>query len=131
MTDAEKKFLRSFLKEMEDELAFVTEEHDRHRATAQLSSITNFEIAHARNMAILYRSKRDMMERVIRGYKELFAEDLFPTCERCNLPVSDEDSAGPGSNLHMSCVKQPCDHADDCPLDYCEPLCPDRAKGEK
>jgi len=113
VTDQEKKSLRSFLKEMEREYYLASIDHKNAPCGA---------------MALYHTGAEKMVERLLESYKAQFSEDLYPTCEVCNLPVSDEDSAGPGSNLHMSCVKPPCDHADDCPLDYCEPLCPDRAK---
>ena len=86
MTDQEKKSLRSFLKEMEGE----------RRDAIQQSN----------------RSRVGLLSRLIESYKETFAEDIFPACEVCSLPVPDEDSAGPGSNLHMSCYDKMLDEGE-------------------
>ncbi|OHD26873.1 MAG: hypothetical protein A2Y38_15480 [Spirochaetes bacterium GWB1_59_5] len=86
MTDQEKKSLRSFLKEMEDSLA----------------KWKDFEItSHVQGLYV--NGRKDEVRQHISSFREMFAETIFPTCEVCNLPVSDEDSAGPGSNLHKEC----------------------------
>ena len=97
MTGQEKKSLRSFLKEMENEHARATRDHK----TAPRDA-----------MALYYTGAEKMAERLLASFKELFSEDLFPTCEVCNLPVSDEDSAGPGSDLHIPCYDKMLDEGE-------------------
>jgi len=97
MTDQDKKSLRSFLKEMEKEHARATRDHKEASCDA---------------MALYHTGAEKMAERLLASFKESFSEDLFPTCEVCNLPVSDDDSAGPGSNLHMSCYDKMLDEGE-------------------
>lgn len=96
MTDQEKKSLRSFLKEMEAEQTAAHNDTHSEIIGVRVSGLSRYSLA----------------KRLLESYKETFAEDLFPTCERCNLPVSDEDSAGPGSNMHMSCYDKMLDEGE-------------------